>query len=111
MRPLAVTSKTRFAELPNVPTVAESGYPSYDFVVWYAFVAPAGTPVTVVSRLNAAMVQAVRPAGNQPLPERLGAGGGEGGGMIRMAHDLSPHRAFSGVTMVLATGCFALRWR
>jgi len=59
VRPLAVTSKTRFAELPNVPTVAESGYPAYDFVVWYAFVAPAGTAAPVVARLNAEINKAV----------------------------------------------------
>ena len=59
VRPLAVTSKTRFAELPNVPTVAESGYPGYDFVVWYAFVAPAGTPPAIVQRLNAEINKAV----------------------------------------------------
>ena len=59
VRPLAVTSKTRFAELPNVPTVAESGFPSYEFVVWYAFVAPAGTPAPIVSRLNAEINKAV----------------------------------------------------
>ena len=59
VRPLAVTSKTRFAELPNVPTVAESGYPGYDFVVWYAFVAPAGTPPAIVQRLNADINKAV----------------------------------------------------
>ena len=52
VRPLAVTSKTRFAELPDLPTVAESGYPTYQFVVWYAFIAPAGTPAPVVARLN-----------------------------------------------------------
>jgi tripartite-type tricarboxylate transporter receptor subunit TctC len=59
VRPLAVTSKARFAELPNLPTVAESGYPAYDFVVWYAFVAPAGTPPAVVQRLNAYINKAV----------------------------------------------------
>lgn len=41
MRPLAVTGKTR---LPDLPTIAESGYPAYEFTVWYAFIAPAGTP-------------------------------------------------------------------
>jgi tripartite-type tricarboxylate transporter receptor subunit TctC len=59
VRPLAVTSKTRFAELPELPTVAESGYPSYEFVVWYAFVAPAATPAPIVARLNAEINRAV----------------------------------------------------
>ena len=59
VRPLAVTSKQRFADLPNLPTVAESGYPSYEFVVWYAFVAPASTPAPIVARLNAEINKAV----------------------------------------------------
>ncbi len=59
VRPLAVTSKTRFADLPDVPTVAESGYPSYEFVVWYAIVAPAGTPASIVAKLNTGINEAV----------------------------------------------------
>ena len=42
-----------------MPTVAESGYPSYEFVVWYALIAPAGTPAPVVGRLNAEINKAV----------------------------------------------------
>jgi tripartite-type tricarboxylate transporter receptor subunit TctC len=59
VRPLAVTGSTRFAELPDLPTVAESGYPGYEFVVWYAFVAPAATPAPIVARLNAEINKAV----------------------------------------------------
>ena len=60
VRPLAVTGKTRFAGLPDVPTVAESGYPGYEFVVWYAFVAPAGVPAPIVAKLNAEINKVVR---------------------------------------------------
>jgi tripartite-type tricarboxylate transporter receptor subunit TctC len=59
VRPLAVTSKARFTELPDLPTVAESGYPGYEFVVWYAFVAPAATPAPIVAKLNAEINKAV----------------------------------------------------
>jgi tripartite-type tricarboxylate transporter receptor subunit TctC len=59
VRALAVTSKTRFADLPDLPTVAESGYPGYEFVVWYALIAPAGTPAPIVGRLNADINKAV----------------------------------------------------
>lgn len=59
VRPLAVTSRTRFADLPDLPTVAESGYPAYEFVVWYALIAPAATPAPVVARLNAEINKAV----------------------------------------------------
>lgn len=60
VRPLAVTSKTRFTELPDLPTVAESGYPNYEFVVWYAFIAPAATPAPVVARLNSEINKVLR---------------------------------------------------
>jgi tripartite-type tricarboxylate transporter receptor subunit TctC len=59
VRPIAVTSRTRFVELPDLPTVAESGYPGYEFVVWYAFVAPAATPAPVVAKLNAEINKAL----------------------------------------------------
>jgi tripartite-type tricarboxylate transporter receptor subunit TctC len=60
VRPLAVTSKTRFSELPDLPTIAESGYPSYEFVVWYAFIAPAATPAPIVAKLNAEINKVLR---------------------------------------------------
>jgi tripartite-type tricarboxylate transporter receptor subunit TctC len=49
---LAVTSPKRNAVAPDVPTVAESGYPEFALVNWYAILAPAGTPEAVVARLN-----------------------------------------------------------
>jgi len=60
VRPLAVTSKTRFDQLPDLPTIAESGYPAYEFVVWYAFIAPAATPSPIVTRLNAEINKVLR---------------------------------------------------
>jgi tripartite-type tricarboxylate transporter receptor subunit TctC len=52
-RPLAVTSKTRSRLLPNVPTVAESGYPEFETIVWFGVLAPKGTPPAVIQRLSA----------------------------------------------------------
>lgn len=52
LRALAVTSAKRVPELPDVPTVAESGYPGYDVVAWFALWAPAGTPLDVRRKLN-----------------------------------------------------------
>ena len=49
---LAVTSPKRNAVAPDVPTIAESGYPEFALVNWYAILAPAGTPEAVVARLN-----------------------------------------------------------
>ena len=49
---LAVTSPKRNAVAPDVPSIAESGYPEFALVNWYAILAPAGTPEAVVARLN-----------------------------------------------------------
>ncbi len=59
VRIVAVTSKTRSPELPNVPTMVELGFP--DFIVgnWFALFAPAGTPPGIVQQLNAATVKIV----------------------------------------------------
>lgn len=48
---LAVTSPTRHASAPEVPTFAESGWPEFSLVNWYALLAPAGTPAAAVNRL------------------------------------------------------------
>lgn len=53
VRALAVTSKERSSVLPNVPTVAESGYKDFDFSAYYGVMAPTGLPEPVLSRLNA----------------------------------------------------------
>jgi tripartite-type tricarboxylate transporter receptor subunit TctC len=52
LRPLAVTTSKRAAELPDVPTVAESGYPGFDAPAWWAVLAPAKTPPEIVRRMN-----------------------------------------------------------
>lgn len=59
LRALAVTSTKRLAILPEVPTVAESGYKDFEAVDWKVIVAPAGTPADVVKRLNAAVAKAL----------------------------------------------------
>lgn len=52
LRVLAVTSETRSAQLPDVPTVSESGVPGYHFTSWYGVFAPAGTPREIIAKLN-----------------------------------------------------------
>jgi tripartite-type tricarboxylate transporter receptor subunit TctC len=52
LRLLAVTTPKRLGILPDVPTVAESGVPGYDAVLRYGLLAPAGTPKSIISRLN-----------------------------------------------------------
>ena len=55
LRALAVTSPTRSPAFPAIPTVAESGLPGYDFVTWFALVAPVKTPRAIVTQLNEQM--------------------------------------------------------
>ena len=51
LKGIAVTGHARFAELPDVPTVAETGVPGYSVTGWYGLYAPAGTPQDIVNRL------------------------------------------------------------
>ena len=57
--PLATTGLARSAFMPNVPTVAESGFPGFSATNWYAFVAPGKTPVPVLERWNRELVRAL----------------------------------------------------
>ncbi|HSI57132.1 MAG TPA: tripartite tricarboxylate transporter substrate binding protein [Ideonella sp.] len=59
LRALAVSSLQRLPSLPDVPTVAESGYPGFEADQWYGIVAPAGTPAATVARLNAEINKAL----------------------------------------------------
>jgi tripartite-type tricarboxylate transporter receptor subunit TctC len=52
VRPLAVTSSKRSSALPDVPTVAELGYPGFEANTWFAMLAPTGTPREVLDRIN-----------------------------------------------------------
>ncbi len=58
--PLAVTSPKRTPELPNVPTIAESGFPGFDAPAWWGIIAPAKTPKDIVQKMNAAMVAVLK---------------------------------------------------
>jgi tripartite-type tricarboxylate transporter receptor subunit TctC len=60
LRALAVTSKKRSSLLPDVPTIAESGWPEYEAGSWYGILAPAGTPPAIVSRLHTEIVKALK---------------------------------------------------
>ena len=60
LRPIAVSSLHRNALYPNVPTVAESGYPGFQALSWAGISAPKGTPKPVLDKLEAAMIQALQ---------------------------------------------------
>jgi tripartite-type tricarboxylate transporter receptor subunit TctC len=53
IRPIGISSGHRSQALPDVPTIAESGYPGFEIVPWFAIWAPAGTPPEIVQKLNA----------------------------------------------------------
>ena len=55
LRPLAVTTKQRFAALPNVPPLADAGVPGFDAAAWQGVVAPAKTPQPILAKLNSAL--------------------------------------------------------
>ncbi len=74
MRALAVTSARRNSALPDVPTVAESGVPGYDMIVWYGAIMPAGTPAAIMNRLNADINKALK---LQDVQQRLAALGAD----------------------------------
>jgi tripartite-type tricarboxylate transporter receptor subunit TctC len=59
LRAFAVTSLKRAATLPEVPTVAESGVPGYEYSTWYGLLSPAGVPRAIVNRLNKETVAAL----------------------------------------------------
>jgi tripartite-type tricarboxylate transporter receptor subunit TctC len=77
LRALAVTSKVRSPELPEVPTVDEAGVPGYEMNPWYGLLAPAGTPRAIVARLNSEVSRIVR---SPDMREKLSAQGAEPGG-------------------------------
>jgi tripartite-type tricarboxylate transporter receptor subunit TctC len=74
LRGLAVTGTARSPAVPNVPTLAEAGFPGFNAEIWLGFLAPAGTPQPIVDKLQRAIADAVK----QPdVRERIVAGGSE----------------------------------
>jgi tripartite-type tricarboxylate transporter receptor subunit TctC len=72
IRAIATTGPKRAALLPDVPTLAESGYPGYEAMNWYAYVAPARTPKEIVERLNRELVKALNNADVAALLQQQG---------------------------------------
>lgn len=74
IRALANINSTRSTQLPDVPTIAEAGYPEVTALSWYGFHAPAGTPPDVIKKLDEALKKAMAAP---ETPTRLIAAGGE----------------------------------
>ncbi len=70
LRALAVTSEKRWPVMPDVPSVAESGYPGFDVSLWVALFAPAGTPRPIIDRLSADVAKALE---SRDVKERFAA--------------------------------------
>ncbi|MBM3367025.1 MAG: tripartite tricarboxylate transporter substrate binding protein [Betaproteobacteria bacterium] len=73
VRPIAVGTLKRSPSLPEVPTVAESGYPGFDASLWLALMGPAGLPQAVVDRLNRDLVAVVTAADTRSALDKAGA--------------------------------------
>lgn len=72
MRPLVVTSSKRSPDLPDVPTVAESGFPGFEAPAWWAVIAPAKTPPEILKRLNDELNKTLK---NPDIAKKLDAQG------------------------------------
>jgi tripartite-type tricarboxylate transporter receptor subunit TctC len=73
VRAIAVGTLKRSPSLPDVPTVAESGYPGFDASLWLAIMAPAGTPQPVLDRLSRELVAVVSAADTREALDKAGA--------------------------------------
>jgi tripartite-type tricarboxylate transporter receptor subunit TctC len=69
---LAVSTPTRVAALPDVPTIAEAGYPGGEFIFWVGALTPSKTPREIVAKLNAEINRALRSADMRERLEKLG---------------------------------------
>jgi tripartite-type tricarboxylate transporter receptor subunit TctC len=74
VKPLAITSSKRSPAFPDVPTLAESGFPGYEMVTWFGFLVPAGTPPEAIEKLNQATARALQ---SPEVRERLQQSGAE----------------------------------
>jgi tripartite-type tricarboxylate transporter receptor subunit TctC len=81
LRAIAVTAAKRASGLPDIPTIAESGYPDYDLTTWWGIFAPAGTPPEIVAKIHRDTLAALQ---NAELRERFaGLSVDPGGGTSR----------------------------
>jgi tripartite-type tricarboxylate transporter receptor subunit TctC len=73
LRPIAVGTAKRSPALPDVPTVAESGFPGFEVSLWLGFFAPQGTPVAITSRLQGELTKIAQSPEMKEQFERNGA--------------------------------------
>lgn len=73
LKAIATTGLARMKQLPDVPTVAESGYPGFDVGTWFGLWAPAGTPAEVIETINAAVAKTTRSPETREKIEAMGS--------------------------------------
>jgi tripartite-type tricarboxylate transporter receptor subunit TctC len=88
LRALGVSTAKRYAELPDVPTIAEAGVPGYDATVWLGLLAPAGTPREIVQKMNTEIAKVLSTPEARKLMASAGvdvsiAGSDEFGALLR----------------------------
>jgi tripartite-type tricarboxylate transporter receptor subunit TctC len=101
LRALAITSPTRSAHLPNVPTFAEVGYPGYQIIAWCGLAAPAGTPQPILDRWNTAANEALKDNDVRARVEKLDydvRGGSAASYSAFFAHDIETYRQLAAAT-------------
>jgi len=74
LRAIAVTGEKRSSQLPDVPTVSESGVPGYNVTLWFGLFAPAGTPASIIGRLSNESAKILR---NPDITSKLNALGAD----------------------------------
>jgi tripartite-type tricarboxylate transporter receptor subunit TctC len=74
VRAFGVSTATRSASMPDIPSIAEAGVPGYEAVQWYGFLAPAGTPAEIIKQIHSESVKALNAA---EMKEKLATDGAE----------------------------------
>ncbi len=94
VKPLAVSTPKRIAALPDVPTIAEAGFPEGESTFWVAMLAPSKTPGDIVARVNAEVNRAL---GSQEMADRLAKLGTEAMSMTPAESDAFIRREYDGL--------------
>jgi tripartite-type tricarboxylate transporter receptor subunit TctC len=88
LRAIAVTSLKRAPQWPDVPTVAESGYPGFEAITWFGIAVPAGTPAPIIARLDAEVAKVLdAPDVQERLNGKVDVGPAAFAALIKSDHD------------------------
>jgi tripartite-type tricarboxylate transporter receptor subunit TctC len=104
LRPLAVASKQRSSFMPDVPTLAEAGYPNTDFEIWLGLYAPAKTPRDVVAKLSAELSRWLATPAAKEAYARLGHEADAGGADVVRQRILAEQKAFAPIAKAAGLG-------